>query len=150
MTLVGKIFTMLIFVMSILFMAFAVMVFATHRNWKEYVTNPTTGLQKQLDLAKQAKTDADAQMARLKEDLRNEQAARASAIGVLTARAVRLEADLSAKTAGAGHKIGRHDHGLESRRSGSGPVSKRSKRKQPLCAAICARPRKTWRARCWL
>ena len=97
MTLVGKIFTVLIFVMSIVFMAFSVMVFATHKNWKEAVTNPTTGLQKQLDLAKQAKTDADAQITMLKENLRNEQAARAAAIGVLAARAQRLEADLSAK-----------------------------------------------------
>ena len=40
MTLVGKIFTVLIFVMSIVFMSFAVMTFATHKNWKEYVTNP--------------------------------------------------------------------------------------------------------------
>jgi len=99
MTLVGKIFTVLIFVMSIVFMSFSVMVFATHKNWKEYVTNPTTGLQKQLDLAKQAKSDADAQIASLKENLRNEQAARAAAIGVLTARNVRLESDLSAKQA---------------------------------------------------
>jgi hypothetical protein len=97
MTLVGKIFTMLIFVMSIVFMSFAVMVFATHKNWKEYVTNPTSGLQKQLELAKQAKTDADAQITQLKENLRNEQAARAAALGVLIARAQRLEADLSAK-----------------------------------------------------
>jgi hypothetical protein len=99
MTLVGKIFTVLIFVMSIVFMSFAVMTFATHKNWKEYVTNPTTGLEKQLALAKQAKADADAQITRLKEDQRNEQAARTAVIGVLTARAVRLEADLSAKTA---------------------------------------------------
>jgi len=35
MTLIGKIFTMLILVMSIVFMSFAVMVFATHKNWKE-------------------------------------------------------------------------------------------------------------------
>src|SRR4029453_42584 len=97
MTLIGKIFTVLIFVMSIVFMSFSVMVFATHKNWKDYVTNPTTGLQKQLDLAKQAKADADAQIAQLKENLRNEQAARAAAIGVLTARNVRLEADLLAK-----------------------------------------------------
>jgi len=99
MTLVGKIFTVLIFVMSIVFMAFSVMVFATHKNWKEAVTNPTTGYQKQLDLAKQAKTEADAQITMLKENLRNEQAARAAAIGVLAARAQRLDADLLAKQA---------------------------------------------------
>ncbi|MCP4194052.1 MAG: hypothetical protein GY768_25875 [Planctomycetaceae bacterium] len=35
MNLVGKIFTVLILVMSILFMAFAISVYATHRNWKD-------------------------------------------------------------------------------------------------------------------
>jgi len=97
MTLVGKIFTMLILIMSTFFLAMSVMVFATHKNWKEHVLNPTTGLQKQFDLAKQAKIDADAQLTRLKEDLRNEQASRAAALGVLIARNQRLEADLSAK-----------------------------------------------------
>ncbi len=34
MSLVGKIFTMLILIFSIVFMAFSMMVFATHKNWK--------------------------------------------------------------------------------------------------------------------
>jgi hypothetical protein len=97
MTLVGKIFTVLIFVMSIVFMAFSMMVFATHRNWKEYVTNPTTGLQTQLRLAQTAKKDADAEITKLKENLKMEMAARTSAIAVLTARNVQLDNLLSAK-----------------------------------------------------
>ncbi len=40
MNLVGKIFTVLIFVMSLVFMSFAVVVYATHRNWKEVVERP--------------------------------------------------------------------------------------------------------------
>ena len=99
MTLVGKIFTMLILIMSVAFMAFSVMVFATHKNWKDYVTNPTTGLQKQLELAKTAKADADSQIQRLKEELKMEQAARTGAIAVLTSRNVQLEQALSAQTA---------------------------------------------------
>ena len=65
MTLVGKIFTVLIFVMSIVFMSFSVMVFATHKNWKEHATNTDTaggkklGLEQQLATMKQLKTDAD-------------------------------------------------------------------------------------------
>ena len=43
MNLVGKIFTMLILVMSILFMAFAVAVYHTHRNWKESGEKTTPG-----------------------------------------------------------------------------------------------------------
>ncbi len=62
MTLIGKIFTMLILVMSIVFMSFAVMVFATHKNWKEqalalkqqvqdaYTTN--TALRNELESAR--------------------------------------------------------------------------------------------------
>ena len=39
MNLVGKIFVVLILVMSVLFMAFAMAVYATHRNWREVVVN---------------------------------------------------------------------------------------------------------------
>jgi hypothetical protein len=40
MNLVGKIFTVLIFVMSLVFMSFAVVVYATHKNWRETVMLP--------------------------------------------------------------------------------------------------------------
>jgi len=49
MNLVGKIFIVLIFVMSILFMGFVVAVYAAHQNWRDLVINPDNGLQKQLD-----------------------------------------------------------------------------------------------------
>jgi septal ring factor EnvC (AmiA/AmiB activator) len=94
MTLLGKIFTMLILVMSIVFMSFSVMVFATHRNWKEQAAKTDA----QLQLVQQAKKDADVQLQQLKQDLRTEQAARTHAIAVLVARATRLETDLAAKT----------------------------------------------------
>jgi len=48
MNLIGKIFTMLILVMSVIFMAFAVAVYATHTNWRDVVTNPETGLEIKL------------------------------------------------------------------------------------------------------
>ena len=38
MNLVGKIFIVLILVMSLVFMSFAVVVYATHHNWKEVAT----------------------------------------------------------------------------------------------------------------
>jgi uncharacterized protein YlxW (UPF0749 family) len=44
MNLVGKILTVLIFVMSLVFMSFAIMVYATHRNWKNIVERPSQGL----------------------------------------------------------------------------------------------------------
>ena len=57
MNLIGKIFTVLIFVMSIFFMTMAIMVYATHKNWRDVVINPQTGLQKLLKDAKAENTD---------------------------------------------------------------------------------------------
>ena len=39
MNLIGKIFVVLILVMSVLFMAFAMAVYAMHQNWREVVVN---------------------------------------------------------------------------------------------------------------
>lgn len=103
MTLVGKIFTVLIFVMSTVFLAFSVMVFATHKNWKEIATNTDTaggkklGYQQQLANMEQLKRDADAQIQKLKDEFRIETAARAHAIAALHTRAIKAEAELSAK-----------------------------------------------------
>lgn len=52
MNLVGKIFIVLIFVMSVLFMGFAVAIYASHTNWKTEVDAPETGLKAQLDKEK--------------------------------------------------------------------------------------------------
>jgi hypothetical protein len=49
MNLVGKIFIVLIFVMSVLFMGFAVAIYASHTNWKTVVDAPETGLKAQLE-----------------------------------------------------------------------------------------------------
>ncbi len=43
MTLLGKIFTMLIFVLSLVFMTISVMVYATQKNWRNVVLNPRPG-----------------------------------------------------------------------------------------------------------
>jgi multidrug efflux pump subunit AcrA (membrane-fusion protein) len=89
MTLVGKIFTVLIFVMSIVFMSFAVMVFATHKNWKEYADNAAPGpgqklgLKQQYEQLEQLKKQADAQLTTLKNELAEEQASRKQALGAL-------------------------------------------------------------------
>ena len=52
MNLVGKIFIVLIAVMSLVFSAFAVMVYGTHTNWRQLVIAPGTGLQAQVSEAK--------------------------------------------------------------------------------------------------
>jgi uncharacterized protein YlxW (UPF0749 family) len=43
MNLVGKIFVFLIFSMSVVFMSFAVMIYATHTNWKDEVLRTERG-----------------------------------------------------------------------------------------------------------
>jgi hypothetical protein len=57
MNLVGKIFTVLIFLMSVVFATFALAVYTTHKNWRTVVDNPThpLGLSQQLDNAQKEK-----------------------------------------------------------------------------------------------
>jgi hypothetical protein len=95
MTLVGKIFTMLILVLSIMFMAFSMMVFATHKNWKDQAGKLQTQLQAAKDNLKEAKDALD----REKNQLALEQAARRAALAALQVRATRAEDTLTAKQA---------------------------------------------------
>ena len=58
MTLLGKIFTVMIFIMSIVFMSMSLMVFATHKNWRLAAYNPDStkgplGLKQQKDQREQ-------------------------------------------------------------------------------------------------
>src|SRR5262245_38527676 len=87
MTLVGKIFTMLILVMSIMFMAFSMMVFATHKQWKEHAGK----LQKDLSDLKTAQNDANVLKERLRNELAQEQAARKSVLAALQVRTTNAE-----------------------------------------------------------
>ncbi len=79
MNLVGKIFTMLILVMSILFMAFAVAVYHTHRNWKELAQKADTNV-KELTTENQRLEDERIQ---LENRLAHERAARRTALARL-------------------------------------------------------------------
>ncbi|MBI3466696.1 MAG: hypothetical protein HY000_27090 [Planctomycetes bacterium] len=80
MNLVGKIFVVLILVMSLVFMAFAMMVYSTHKNWQEIVALPPDqatggkqpGLKYQLT-TERAKTAAlQEELERLKQTLESE------------------------------------------------------------------------------
>jgi hypothetical protein len=103
MTLVGKIFTVLIFVMSIVFMSFSVMVFATHKNWKLYADNATPGpgqklgLKQQYEQLQQLKKQADDQLTTLKGELAEEQAARKHALAALQSQLTQALTNLAAK-----------------------------------------------------
>ncbi len=65
MTLVGKILTALIALFSLVFMTFALAVYATHTNWRDKVMNPETGLQAQLKKEQDAKKELQGQLERL-------------------------------------------------------------------------------------
>lgn len=103
MTLVGKIFTVLIFIMSLVFMSFAVMVFATHRNWKETATNTDTtggkklGLTQQLEQAKTKRAELEATLTATQNKLNEERATRQAALAALQVRLARSEEALGLK-----------------------------------------------------
>jgi len=105
MTLLGKVFTVLIFIMSILFMGFSVVVFATHRNWKLLVDNPTAsegaplGLKQQLQAQVETNKGLRAELDSLKNQLAVEMAARRSALSAAETKLAEAQQRLSAKEA---------------------------------------------------
>lgn len=97
MTLVGKILVVLILIMSLVFMSFTVMVYTTHRNWKDLVKNPTTGLEVQLANKKRELTQLESQRQEALDQLAHEKAARTEAIAVLEGRSLEMESQLAKK-----------------------------------------------------
>ena len=89
MNLVGKIFTVLIFVMSLVFASFAVAVYATHKNWKERVDNPKAvtgkplGLKFQLQEREAKNQNLREERDKVKRELENEEEARRQAVAKL-------------------------------------------------------------------
>lgn len=89
MNLVGKIFIVLIFIMSLVFMSFVVAVYATHTNWRDIVMNTTVtaekplGLKPQLDQAKARNQELSDQLDKLKQEAIAEKAARQQQLGKL-------------------------------------------------------------------
>ncbi|HEX5442280.1 MAG TPA: hypothetical protein VFW87_00565 [Pirellulales bacterium] len=90
MNLVGKIFVVLIFVMSLVFMGFSVVVYATHKNWQEVIdgSQGRPGLKAQLSDAKAQVNDLQSQLKKLQEDTQTETQAR-------TTRLAQLQTDYS-------------------------------------------------------
>lgn len=87
MNLVGKIFIVLIFIMSLVFMTFVVAVYATHTNWRDVVMNTASdkplGYKPQLDEAKKKNEELNAQLDKLKQSADAEKAARIQQLGKL-------------------------------------------------------------------
>lgn len=71
MNLLGKIFVVLIAVMSLVFMTLALAVYSTHKNWKDIVEGPN-GLQAQLRIARTELEQSKAQYNRLDSQFKSE------------------------------------------------------------------------------
>ena len=96
MTLLGKIFTVLIFLISTMFLAMSLMVFATHRNWKEAVVG-TNGLQSQLAAVKTRETNLQSTMQQVQDQLNEERAARRQALAALQSKLIDLQQQVNVK-----------------------------------------------------
>ena len=89
MNLMGKIFTLLIFFMSICFLVIAVMVGASHRNWKLAATD----MKAQADQAKSRVRDVQQSTTEMEKRLSSEQVARAMQLAQLESQLNRARAD---------------------------------------------------------
>ncbi len=104
MNLVGKIFTFLIFSMSLVFMSFSVLVYATHKNWKDEVLRETAppggtlGWKKRLENAQLERDRLDSQKRDLEDQLASERALRRQLIAKLEAEKERLVAAAQASS----------------------------------------------------
>ncbi len=91
MNLVGKIFVVLIFVMSLVFMSFAMAVYATHRNWREVVMltpeqvspGKVVGLKYQLQEQEKQNADLKNQRDQAIKDLQTEKDSKVRALSSL-------------------------------------------------------------------
>lgn len=102
MNLVGKIFTVLIFVMSLVFMTFAVAVYATHVNWRDVVLLQTPkageklGLKYQLDDAKKRQQELEDKLTKSEQALAAEQATKRASLAKLETENADLRRTLDA------------------------------------------------------
>ncbi len=83
MTLLGKSLAMLIFVLSAAFMVLALTVNASHRNWREEVMSPGSGLKARVEDATRVNNQLRADNERSRVALERERAARRAALATL-------------------------------------------------------------------
>lgn len=108
MNLIGRVCIVAVFIMSILFMAFAFMVYATHRDW------PTLVREREQEVRTQRNRNNELQqeMARVRASLELETAARMQVLTVLESRAARLGNELRAKNQSLSELRGQHNEAI--------------------------------------
>lgn len=91
MTLLGKSLTMLIFVLSIGFLFASLAVNASHRNWRDVVLDPQTGLKRQVEVASRTNEQLRNDRQRIQAALDREQASRRTALAALQTQLDQVE-----------------------------------------------------------
>lgn len=99
MTLLGKSLAMLIFVLSAAFMVLALSVNASHRNWREEVMAPGSGLKARVEAATKVNNQLRADNERARLALDRERAARRSALAALQTQLDQLDQQLKTSEA---------------------------------------------------
>jgi|DewCreStandDraft_4_1066084.scaffolds.fasta_scaffold43874_2 hypothetical protein len=135
MNLVGKIFVMLIFVFSILFMGISIAVYQTHKNWRDVIfrsqpdptdpVNKPIGLKFQLDEARKKLENLTAERNRLETELQTEKATRRQVLAKLESELAEVrrerdqlalqEADLRQKASDADANVRKLSQTLDAR-----------------------------------
>jgi hypothetical protein len=101
MTFLGRIFVFIILILSIVFMALAINVTATHRNWRDLVLNPETGLKLKVEALETQVKQLNDRLVRARDDLAIEQASRRTSLAVLQTRADQYQQELQTASANA-------------------------------------------------
>ena len=99
MTLLGKVFTGLLFLLSVIFFTLAVAVNASHVDYSKLVKDPTNGLEARLKKAEGKAQQLTATLEDIKSELSIEQAARRSALGALQTQIEQRETELATQEA---------------------------------------------------
>lgn len=114
MNLVGKIITVMLFAMSLVFMAFAVMTYATDNNYKERVNGGEggTSLSQTLNEARQKLEAREAELEQLKLRLAHEQGTRRAAIAALENKSREMSAQLANETQSFEALLAKHNQNI--------------------------------------
>jgi uncharacterized phage infection (PIP) family protein YhgE len=91
MTLLGKFLSTFIFILSVAFMVLSLAVNASHRNWRDAVLDPSTGLKKQIEVISRTNQQLTDDRQRTQSALDREQAARRTALAALQTQLDQME-----------------------------------------------------------
>ncbi len=98
MTLLGKVFTVLIFVFSVVFFCFSLAVNASHNNWRDAVIDPNKGFQAQVNRLKAGNQQLNESLQKALSEMAAEQAARRASLAALQTQLDAISEQLAQKT----------------------------------------------------